>query len=494
MSKTVKISYLDSICSEFKLLNIFIKDLNSKVSNGGNENYTVLYDECVENTYNDWNIQKINNGKDEKEIDEKFIDYLIQNVVLNIKTFLRNNYLMIDDKIEKLCNLNKKLKEKLKAGLDEAELQESYIDELESDLKYEKEKNKHMDSLIEKVKELTLEKEHLMHDNEQLELLSLKQKEENMRMKKELTKYTQLYEQNKEYKDKYLCTNILNNEMNNLLKKMRYDVHQCNKKNRMSEVSRSYSLDFVNTVHDFILQTEGSTKDKSSKESMSSNTLTNSRKLYRSCLDFYEEKENYQKVRRKLERKRYLREDKFSDSEQGCCISNRTELEPTSHDINNMSTNSELFITRKDSFNPDQPTEYRIYSSGSLTKSDETDSIYKQIDLFNRQLSSDRENYEHAMQNRMLNDIKLKNMNNLQSPYLVNRSACTDNSLLVDIKNTLRNSQIDFISCVVKNHIDKVEKKMVRESKMNQVKKMIIIAYNTILTVILVYLCLRIKI
>ncbi|KYN98012.1 hypothetical protein PGSY75_1220700 [Plasmodium gaboni] len=243
--------HLNNIYLEFSLLNNFLKELKENIKKSNNEKYTNIYDGCVEyiytlhNKYTAWNYNT-------EKIDEKYIEYFVQSIILNIKNFLRNQFCLIDEDIECLKNKNKKLMEKLKSGVENAETQENYIYELEKKLIFEKEKNKSSYNLHEKINNLLKLNEQLTNKNEQLECSSFKHKQENDKMKIELKKFWALKEKKKKYEQNKFSYYMLNKKMSTLLKKINNHIptHQ---NNYINEKNRSYSYNFVHTLKKYII-------------------------------------------------------------------------------------------------------------------------------------------------------------------------------------------------------------------------------------------------
>ncbi|SPJ11408.1 conserved Plasmodium protein, unknown function [Plasmodium sp. DRC-Itaito] len=243
--------HLNNIYLEFSLLNNFLKELKENIKKSNNEKYTNIYDGCIEyiytlhNKYTAWNYNT-------EKIDEKYIDYFVQSIILNIKNFLRNHFCLIDEDIECLKNKNKKLMEKLKSGAENAETQENYIYELEKKLIFEKEKNKSSYNLHDKINNLLKLNEQLTKKNEQLECSSFKHKQENDKMKIELKKLWALKEKKKKYEQNKFSYYMLNKKMSILLKKINNHIptHQ---NNFLNEKNRSYSYNFVHTLKKYII-------------------------------------------------------------------------------------------------------------------------------------------------------------------------------------------------------------------------------------------------
>ncbi|SOV79287.1 conserved Plasmodium protein, unknown function [Plasmodium sp. gorilla clade G3] len=263
--------HLNNIYLEFSLLNNFLKELKENIKKSNNEKYTNIYDGCVEyiytlhNKYNAWNYNS-------EKIDEKYIEYFVQSIILNIKNFLRNHFCLIDEDIECLKNKNKKLMEKIKSGVENAESQENYIYELEKKLIFEKEKNKSSYNLHEKVNNLLKLNEQLTNKNELLECSSFKYKQENDKMKKELKKFWALKEKKNKYEQSKFSYYMLNKKMNTLLKKINNHIppHQTN---FINEKNRSYSYNFVHTLKKYIIL-----RDSNYLNEFNMNTCTNNDK------------------------------------------------------------------------------------------------------------------------------------------------------------------------------------------------------------------------
>ncbi|KJP87238.1 hypothetical protein AK88_03155 [Plasmodium fragile] len=248
-------NYLHNIYLEFNLFNNFLKDLNQKIKSDNNERYTLIYDSCIENAYNIQNkFQECNS--EEEHIDEKFIEYFSQNFIINIKAFLRTNFCCIDENLENLKNRNKKLIEKLKVDLENAEIQDNYIYELEKSLKCEKEKNRNTHNLQEKINNLVNQNEKLRNKNEQLEMSSWKQQEENSKIKVELNKFLSLKEKKKYIDNGKRSYNRLNKSMCTLFKQINNNIRRRNKNTLLLEKSRSYSASFLNTFNSLMLNEE----------------------------------------------------------------------------------------------------------------------------------------------------------------------------------------------------------------------------------------------
>ncbi|EUD74436.1 hypothetical protein YYG_00387 [Plasmodium vinckei petteri] len=188
MSSESSINYLDNIYREFNLFNNFLKDLEQKVDNtSGGLNYVSVYDNCIDEIYNTHN-EYYTWSNIEKNIDGKFMEYFCENVIINIKRFLRTNYICIDEDLKNVKSRNKKLIDKLKGLMENIENQENYIYELEKAVKVEKDKNRNTSNLIEKINNLVKDNEQLKNKNEHLEMFLRKQEEENNKTKIELKK------------------------------------------------------------------------------------------------------------------------------------------------------------------------------------------------------------------------------------------------------------------------------------------------------------------
>ncbi|CAI7723546.1 conserved Plasmodium protein, unknown function [Plasmodium vivax] len=255
MSVPICSNYLHNVYLEFSLFNNFLKDLNQKIKSGNNERYTPIYDSCIENAYNIQNKFHAWNSEEE-DIDEKFIEYFSQNFIINIKTFLRTNFCCIDENLENLKSRNKKLIEKLKVDLENAENQENYIYELEKNLKCEKEKNRNAHNLQDKINNLVNQNEKLKNKNEQLEMSSWKQQEENSKIKVELKKFLSLKEKKKYIDNGKRSYNRLNKSMSTLFKRINNNIRRGKKNKLMLEKSRSYSASFLHTLKSIMLEEE----------------------------------------------------------------------------------------------------------------------------------------------------------------------------------------------------------------------------------------------
>lgn len=188
MSSENSINYLNNIYIEFNLFNNFLKDLEQKVDNiNGDLNYVSVYDNCIEEIYNTHN-EYYTWSNIEKNIDGKFMEYFCENVIINIKRFLRTNFICIDEDLKNIKSRNKKLIDKLKGLMENIENQENYIYELEKAVKMEKDKNRNASNLIGKINNLVQDNEQLKNKNEHLEMFLQKQQEENNKTKIELKK------------------------------------------------------------------------------------------------------------------------------------------------------------------------------------------------------------------------------------------------------------------------------------------------------------------
>eukprot|EP00366_Plasmodium_knowlesi_P004780 XP_002262278.1 hypothetical protein, conserved in Plasmodium species [Plasmodium knowlesi strain H] len=252
MSTPICSSYLHNIYLEFSLFNNFLRDLNREIKNGNNERYTPIYDSCIENAYSIQNKFYAWNSEEE-DIDEKFIEYFSQNFIINIKTFLRTNFCSIDENLDNLKNRNKKLIEKLKVDLENAENQENYIYELEKSLKCEKEKNRNAHNLQEKINNLVNQNEKLKNKNEQLEMSSWKQKEENSKIKVELNKFLSLKEKGRNIDNDKRCYNRLNKTMSTLFKRINNNIRRRTENKLLLGKCRSYSASFLHTFNSIML-------------------------------------------------------------------------------------------------------------------------------------------------------------------------------------------------------------------------------------------------
>ncbi|CDU20730.1 conserved Plasmodium protein, unknown function [Plasmodium yoelii] len=188
MNSENSINYLNNIYIEFNLFNNFLKDLEQKVDNtNGDLNYVSVYDNCIEEIYNTHN-EYYTWSNIEKNIDGKFMEYFCENVIINIKRFLRTNFICIDEDLKNIKSRNKKLIDKLKGLMENIENQENYIYELEKSIKMEKDKNRNASNLIGKINNLVQDNEQLKNKNEHLEMFLRKQQEENNKTKIELKK------------------------------------------------------------------------------------------------------------------------------------------------------------------------------------------------------------------------------------------------------------------------------------------------------------------
>ncbi|CRH02631.1 conserved Plasmodium protein, unknown function [Plasmodium relictum] len=428
MNESFNNNYLDNVYLEFNLFNNFLKELNEKIKYSNNENYTSIYDCCIENIYNIHNkFNAWNNNKE--QIDDKFIEYFSQNFILNIKTFLRNNFCIIDNNLENLKNKNKKLIEKLQLGLENAENQENYIYELEKNLNNEKEKNRNINNLLDKINNLIEENEKLRNKNEQLELSSMKHKEENSKIKVELKKYVSLYEKNKKCESKILSYNVLNKKMSTLFKKINNDV-QNNRNNKTLEKNRSYSFNFVHTLQSIMIN-----------DIKHSNNNNNNNKHNLIINDNYSNNnitENNSKKIHKLGRNiiSYERINKLNNSN-------------TPRESNKRVYHKKL-------------TTYKIYNNSDITCTEESDNIYKNIEYINRKITK---RIDNSIEDCIIKDIKLKNLSSLNDSFF-SRSNYSSATLLMDIKKTLRNNRIYLINSMLKKHIDKIEKKKKKSRKL----------------------------
>ncbi|SOV80646.1 conserved Plasmodium protein, unknown function [Plasmodium reichenowi] len=284
--------HLNNIYLEFSLLNNFLKELKENIKKSNNEKYTNIYDGCVEYIYSLHNKYTAWNYNTEK-IDEKYIDYFVQSIILNIKNFLRNHFCLIDEDIECLKNKNKKLMEKLKSGVENAETQENYIYELEKKLIFEKEKNKSSYNLHDKINNLLKLNEQLTNKNEQLECSSFKHKQENNKLKIELKKFWALKEKKKKYEQNKFSYYMLNKKMSTLLKKINNHIptHQ---NNFLNEKNRSYSYNFVHTLKKYIILRDSpylnefniNTYTNNYKKSINNN-INDNHKMYNSYERYY---------------------------------------------------------------------------------------------------------------------------------------------------------------------------------------------------------------
>ncbi|VWU48722.1 conserved protein, unknown function [Hepatocystis sp. ex Piliocolobus tephrosceles] len=282
-------THLNTVYQEFNTLNQFLKELNDKIKTGNNDNYTYIYDSCLEkvdnmhNKYYTW-------SHNEEDLNDEYMEYLLLKFVINIKSFLRNNFLNIDESLNALKNRNKKLMEKLKTGLENAENQENYIEELEKSLQIEKDKNRNNKNLVEEINNLKTENKKLKNINKQLELVSLKQMNENNKIKNKLDKHlvneeekknkiknikkknkkTYLYNVNNDKNncnDIYDATsdncdncdgkkksyNILNKSMSVLLKEINSNFQNSKQDNFLWNTKRSYSYNFLDTIKSTML-------------------------------------------------------------------------------------------------------------------------------------------------------------------------------------------------------------------------------------------------
>ncbi|ETW55884.1 hypothetical protein PFUGPA_01929 [Plasmodium falciparum Palo Alto/Uganda] len=306
--------HLNNIYLEFSLLNNFLKELKENIKKSNNEKYTNIYDGCVEYIYSLHNKYTAWNYNTEK-IDEKYIDYFVQSIILNIKNFLRNHFCLIDEDIESLKNKNKKLMEKLKSGVENAETQENYIYELEKKLIFEKEKNKCSYNLHDKINNLLKLNEQLTNKNEQLECSSFKHKQENNKLKIELKKFWDLKEKKKKYEQNKFSYYMLNKKMSTLLKKINNHIpsHQ---NNFLNEKNRSYSYNFVHTLKKYIILRDSpylnefniNTYTNNYKKSINNN-INDNHKMYNS----YERYDNNGNV--KYGNKKYNGNEKYDNND-----------------------------------------------------------------------------------------------------------------------------------------------------------------------------------
>ncbi|SCN63206.1 conserved Plasmodium protein, unknown function [Plasmodium chabaudi chabaudi] len=242
MSSENSINYLDNIYREFNLFNNFLKDLEQKVDNtNGDLNYVSVYDNCIDEIYNTHN-EYYTWSNIEKNIDGKFMEYFCENVIINIKRFLRTNFICIDENLKNVKSRNKKLIDKLKGLMENIENQENYIYELEKAVKLEKDKNRNTSNLIEKINNLVNDNDQLKNKNEHLEMFLWKQQEENNKTKIELKKMMFL---EKKYKKE---VNIIDDidKQNNIsstnLKNMSNYVLPSKKKNNYNRRNNLHTL------------------------------------------------------------------------------------------------------------------------------------------------------------------------------------------------------------------------------------------------------------
>ncbi|CRG97771.1 conserved Plasmodium protein, unknown function [Plasmodium gallinaceum] len=436
MNESFNNNYLNNVYLEFNLFNNFLKELNEKIKYSNNENYTSIYDCCIENIYNIHNkFNEWNNNKE--EIDDKFIEYFSQNFIFNIKTFLRNNFNIIDNNLEILKNKNKKLVEKLKLGLENAENQENYIYELEKSLKNEKEKNRNVNNLLDKINNLTEENEKLKSKNEQLELSSFKHKEENNKIKVELKKYISLYEKNKKLENKNISYNILNKKMSTLFKKINNDV-QVNRNNKTLEKNRSYSFNFLHTLQSIMINDIKHSNDNNNNNNNKCKQNLQNTMINNNCSSNNKIENNDKKIHN-LGKKiiSYERINKQNDS--------------FIHGENNKRVYHKKLTT------------YKIYNNSDITCTEESDNIYKNIEYINRKITK---RIDDGIEDCVIRDIKLKNISSLNDSYFSRDNCYSSTTLLMDIKKTLRNNRIYLINSMLKKHIDKIEKKKKKSRKL----------------------------
>ncbi|SBT82539.1 conserved Plasmodium protein, unknown function [Plasmodium ovale] len=439
MSSQIGSNYLNNVYTEFNLFNNFLRDLSQKIKSSNNEKYTLIYDSCIENAYNIQNkFYAWNNN--EEDIDEKFMEYFSQNFIINIKTFLRNNFDSIDENLENLKIRNRKLIEKLKAGLENAENQENYIYELERSLKTEKEKNRNVHNLLEKISTLMKENEKLKNKNEQLEMSSWKQQEENSKIKIELKKFLSLEKKEKKSNDNKLSYSMLNKNMSTLFKEINNNMQKNKNDKVFLKGKRSYSFNFLHTL----------------KNSMLSDT--NIQNQHRG--QYLNKRKNYSTpnaIKNNPFDDNHDVDDEIKEKQNLYCSEKHMQRCESSYNMNNSAT---FLITEGDKRGicGNNLSGYKIEKNVNFLYTNEEDAVDRNSEYANKEITKNIQSYcgKHlASKNELRNIYHMEDYPTYQCNYLPSHNT----TLLMDIRRTLRLNRTVLMNTILKKRIHRIRKR-----------------------------------
>ncbi|EUD69060.1 hypothetical protein C922_00752 [Plasmodium inui San Antonio 1] len=480
MSIPICSNYLHNIYIEFNLFNHFLKDLNQRIQSGNNERYTPIYDSCIENAYNIQNKFHAWNSETE-HIDEKFMEYFSQNIIINIKTFLRTNLCCIDENLENLKNRNKKLIEKLKVDLENAENQENYIYELERSLTCEKEKNRNAHNLQEKINNLVNQNEKLKKKNEQLEMSSWKQQEENSKIKVELKKFMSL-KKKKNIDNGKRSYNRLNKNMSTLFKRINNNMRRSKKNKLLFEKSRSYSASFLHTINSIMLD-----EDIFGESNPHKGEYGDEAENYSQKNDIQKNRAGQDGIMQSCSHKKGALQ---SGAQQSGVLQNNTPQnvvtmsdhfghEPTedikktikhirrdhhaypiTHEIPNNMINSKKFFFRGDKRGicRNELNCYNIHENGNFKMTDQGEKIHTNIESVNHKNTKGK---CHKWNKFFKNSCMLKRnfTNNDYCNDGENTLSCYTNTVLIDIRKALRSNQTFLINSILRKRMCRVKKR-----------------------------------
>ncbi|GAW83585.1 unspecified product [Plasmodium gonderi] len=428
MSASICSNYINNVYLEFNLFNNFLKDLNQKILSSNNDKYTPIYDSCIENAYNVQNKYNAwNHG--EEVIDEEFMEHFSQNIIINIKAFLRNNFCCIDENLENLKNRNKKLIEKLKVDLENAENQENYIYELEKSLKLEKEKNKNAYILQEKINNLLNQNEKLKNRNDQLEMSSWKQREENSKIKVELKKILSLKEKKNEYDNSMSSYNKLNKSMSTLFKKINNNIQRSKCEKLMLEKSRNYSDNFLYTIQS-IMHNQAEPLDEKNHHTGESRDKTEN------CSE-----QNYiPKKDIKISKSFHNKHNSYNMDYSNQKYQNYHVHKLTSESCNNMINSSHIFFSGGDKrgISKNDLSSYKMYNNKNFKHIGEDETIYKNVEFEKKEIIKGK---CRNMDNFDINNCMHKR-DFIHDDYFTVREStlsCCNNTVLIDMRKAISN-------------------------------------------------------